>query len=179
MFTQYFLNVCLNVALHQLGDLLCCISIFGENGKWSCGNLIFAHDLTISWVCLGQQSTSIPWGWQWYLWMGAKSASVAIVGFLVRMAVSGGCFVLFYWGHFLQSGCLLTISTTCLRNQSMHLLMRMTTVAIPLDGRRVGDSCRNRSSFENAKGDLLVCGSKVFYYHIPTNTYPKVDFLPP
>ena len=172
MFTQYFLNVCLKVALHQLGDSLCCISIFGENGKW-CGSLIFAHDLTISWVCLGQQSTSIQWGWQWYLWMGVKSASVAI-GFLVRMAVSGGCFVLFYWGHFLQSGCLLTISTTCLRNQSMHLLMRISV--IPLDGRRVGDSCRNLSSFENAK-DLL-CGSKVFY-HISTNTNPKVDFLPP
>ena len=140
---------------------------------------LFSHMISPSWVCLGHQLTSIQWGGQWYLWMGVKSASVAI-GFFVRMVVSGGsCFlVLFYRGHFLQSGCLLTISTTCIRNQSMHLLMRMTTVAIPLDGRRVGDSCRNRSSFENAKEDLLVCGSKVFY-HISTNTYPKVDFLPP
>ncbi len=74
------------------------------NFSWWWKWYVFANDLTISWACLGHQSTSIQWGWQWYFWMSVKSATRIF-------CKNGKRYVLFYLGHFLQSRCLLTISS--------------------------------------------------------------------
>jgi hypothetical protein len=67
-----------------------------------------------------------------------KSATRVAIGFFVRMVS----------GMFCSTG-VTFCNLDAFSPFQMHLFMRMTV--IPLDGRRVGDSCRNWSLFENAK----------------------------
>ena len=126
----------------RVGDS-CRNPFFCDKGKWFilfCRRhfLQFVYDLTVSLACLRHHSTQnsmrktvMPLDWR-------------RVGDSCRnpfFCDKGKWFILFCRRHFLQFVYDLTVSLACLRHQSTQNLMRKTVV--PLEGRRVRNSCRD------------------------------------
>ena len=76
----------------------------------------------------------------------------------------GKCFILFCRRHFLQFVYDLTVSLAWLRHQSTQNSMRRTMV--PLEGRRVGDLCRNPFFCDRGKCFNFFCRHHYFTFRM-------------